>query len=156
MIKKLSIKSMTNAQFRQLVAIEHACGLEPYTPEMLFACIRDMDTYAWMDDHVVAGFITVHPSTRYLVGGVYIVNLNVAGAYRRRGIGKALIRYAAAEYAVSHAGQQMVLDVARDNLPAMNLYNSLGFTETEIPSDNGETDMVMTVDIDTLVSGRNI
>ena len=65
-IIKLEQRTLTDAQFLQLVEIEKNCGLEPYTPEMLRECIADLDTYAAIDNERVAGFVTVHPGTRYL------------------------------------------------------------------------------------------
>lgn len=153
---KLNAKTLPGPLFRQLVAIERSCGLEPYTPKMLLECVRDMDTYVWLDGDTVAGFITVHPSTRYLGGGIYIVNLNVAEAYRRKGIGSRLIRAAAACYAATHAGQLVSLDVAKDNQAALELYKSLGFSVTDLPSGNGDTDWVMTVPLEALLKENQL
>ena len=76
-IVKLNAENLPEAIFRQLVDLENNCGLTPYSPAMLMACITMMDTYACMDEDRVAGFITVHWDL-YLGGGVYIANLNVA------------------------------------------------------------------------------
>ena len=149
-IRKLDHRALTPAQFSQIVAIEENCGLEPYTPEMLLDCIRNLDTYACLDGETVAGFITVHPYSRKLGGGLYIVNLNVAQRYRRQGIGQKLMRTACAAYADVHAGCFVTLDVTKTNTAAMNLYKKLGFSVTDIPSGNGNTDVVMAVELDRL------
>lgn len=147
-VVKLNTRTLTREQFLQIVQIEKNCGLEPYTPEMLMECIKDMDTYACIDGNTVAGFITIHASTRYLGGGVYIVNLNVAKPYRRQGIGEKLMKTACGYYSKTHAGNLITLDVAKDNTAAMSLYKKLGFKITDLPSGNGETDVVMIKPLD--------
>ncbi len=147
-IEKLTSLNLTQEQFQQIVEIEKNCGLEPYTPQMLMECIEEMDTYACLDGDKVAGFITIHASTRYLGGGVYIVNLNVAKPYRRKGIGEMLMKTACAYYKSTHAGRLITLDVTKTNTAAMKLYKKLGFQITDLPSGNGETDVVMVMPVD--------
>ena len=148
---KLDPQMLTDALFKQLVELENNCGLEPYTPEMLRECVLDMDTYCFMDADQIAGFITVHPSTRYLGGGVYIVNLNVAKSYRRQGLGKQLMRTACAQYGGTHGGRLITLDVSKDNAAALGLYLELGFEIADLPSGNGQADYVMTAKMDALL-----
>ena len=153
-IYKLDIRTLTQAQFAQIVAIEENCGLEPYTPEMLLDCIENLDTYACMDGETVVSFITIHPSSWKMGGGLYIVNLNVAKPYRNRGLAQKLLRTACARYAASHAGSFVTLDVTKTNTAAMNLYKKLGFAVTDIPSGNGDTDVVMAVALDRLIKEK--
>jgi len=150
-IDRLNIHHMTQSQFEQIAAIEKNCGLEPYSREMLLDCIENLDTYVCMDDDTVAGFITILSSPPGMGGGLYIVNLNVAISYRRRGIGQKLMLTACSTYAKSHKGRFVTLDVAKDNLSARRLYEKLGFALTDIPSRNGNTDVVMITNLDTLI-----
>ena len=149
-IRKLHLNQLTQAQFEQIVAIEETCGLEPYNREMLLECIENLDTYACMDGETVAGFITNHPASRKLGSGVYIVNLNVAKPYRRQGLAQKLMVTACGTYADSHKGGFVTLDVAKTNIPARRLYEKLGFRLTDIPSQNGDTDVVMAAKLDQL------
>ena len=142
-IRKLDIRTLTSQQFEQIVTIEENCGLEPYSREMLLECIEYLDTYACLDGDTVAGFITIQPASRRSGGGVYIVNLNVAKAYRRRGIAQKLMRSACGAYKKSHRGSFVILDVEKTNTAARSLYEKLGFRLTDIPSSNGDTDVVM-------------
>lgn len=149
-ICKLDSQRITPEQFEQIVSIEQNCGLEPYTREMLLDCIDNLDTYACLDGDTVAGFITLMPSPRLLGGGIYVVNLNVAKPYRRLGLGQKLMVTACGAYAVSHKGRFVILDVAKTNTAARRLYEKLGFTLTDIPSRNGNTDVVMVAKLDDL------
>ena len=151
-IIKLHRDALTRRLFFQLVEIEANCGLEPYPPQLLMECIEYADTYACMDDEVVAGFITVQPDSRYQGGCIYIVNINVEKHFRRMGVGRRMILDACGRYAATHAGQTVMLDVTRTNQPAWNLYHSLGFRETDLPSGNGSSDAVLAIPLEELLS----
>ena len=150
-IRKLDISTLTPRQFEQIVAIEENCGLEPYSREMLLECIEFLDTYACLDGATIAGFITIQASSRHLGGGLYIVNLNVAKPYRRQGLAQKLITAGCGRYRESHRGSFVILDVAKDNTAARHLYKKLGFDLTDIPSRNGDTDVVMVAKLDELL-----
>ena len=150
-ILKLNIQHLPKDQFEQIVSIEENCGLEPYSREMLHQCIEYLDTYACLDGDTIAGFITLQAASRRLGGGLYIVNLNVAMPYRRRGLARKLITTACGFYRESHRGSFVILDVAKDNTAARHLYKKLGFDVTDIPSRNGDTDVVMVQQLDELL-----
>ena len=150
-ILKLNMQHLPKEQFEQIVAIEENCGLEPYSREMLRECIEHLDTYACLDGDRIAGFITIQASSRQLGGGLYIVNLNVAKPYRRCGLAQKLITIACGFYRKSHKGSFVILDVAKDNSAAWHLYKKLGFDVTDIPSRNGDTDVVMVQKLDELL-----
>lgn len=145
---KLDRSTITDELFSQLIQLEETCGLEPYTPEMLSQCVYELDTYAWINDGTIAGFITVLPSRKALGGGIYIVNLNVGSSRRRQGLGRTLMQNALAHYGHSHQGAIVTLDVAKTNIPALNLYQKLGFVLTDFPSRNGPDDYVMLTKLD--------
>lgn len=77
---------------------------------------------AWQGDNP-AGFILA----RDLGDEVEILSLGVLPAWRRRGIGRALLDAAAGE-AARRAVASLVLEVATDNEPARRLYAAFGFT----------------------------
>ena len=151
-IIKLHRDALTRRLFFQLVEIEANCGLEPYPPQLLMECIEYADTYACMDDEVVAGFITVQPDSRYQGGCIYIVNINVEKHFRRMGVARRMILDVCGRYAATHAGQTVMLDVTRTNQPAWNLYHSLGFRETDLPCGNGPSDAVLAIPLEELLS----
>ena len=151
---KLTLDTLTEAVFEQIVAIEASCGLSCcYPPEVLRECIRIGDTYACMDGETVAGFITIDTeSTDYFDLSLHIVNVNVAAAYRRQGVAQQMIRSVCGHYAASHAGLMVTLDVEKTNTPARSLYEKLGFTMCDMPSENGDDDLVMTVPLEQLLT----
>ena len=149
-ISRLTLEQLTHSQFEQIVSIEENCGLAPYSQEMLRYCIQQLHTYACLDGDTVAGFITIQASPRRMGGGLYLVNLNVAKPYRRQGLAQKLITTACGFYRESHRGSFVILDVARDNTAAWHLYKKLGFDLTDIPSRNGDTDVVMVAKLDRL------
>lgn len=65
-------------------------------------------------------------------------------------ISQKLMLFACGCYTNTHAGQLVTLDAAKDNIAAMGLYKKLGFTVSDLPSANGDTDVVMTVPLDQL------
>lgn len=142
---KLEISTLTKVQLRQMEEMEKSCGLEPFSRRMLLESVAEMDTYAMLDGETIAGFITLHPSTRYFDGGLYVVNLNVSQEYRRQGVATRLLLAACSSYAQMHKEVQVTLDVCKDNAAALALYSKLGFIVTDEPSFNGETDVVMAV-----------
>lgn len=142
---KLERRKPDSSLFHQLVEIERNCGLEPFSEELLLECILRMDTFVCMDGDTVAGFITVLPNGVYFGECLYIFNLNVEKRYRRQGLGKRLIQFACATYESTHNRFSVMLDVTKTNEAALGLYRSLGFLETDYPSANGPSDIVMTV-----------
>lgn len=60
----------------------------------------------------------------------YIGTVMVAPGYRRKGYGRAILTYAL-EVAQAYGGKRAVLHVLEDNLPAMRLYESIGFVRFE-------------------------
>lgn len=80
------------------------------------------------DDGLPAGFTQLYP----LISSVeafrnWLLNdLYVASAYRKQGIGEALIR-AAMEFATSKGASFLQLETAVDNYNARHLYENIGF-----------------------------
>lgn len=81
-------------------------------------------------------------------------NLAVHPAYRRRGIGKALLQAVIAE--ATHRGvSRVTLEVRKSNQVAQKLYESLGFTAKGVRkgyySDDGEDALVMALALDSRI-----
>ena len=154
-IVKLEAETLTQSQFNQLFLLEQDCGLDPYPPEVLLECVADLETYACFDGDKMLGFITVHYSSRYFGGSLYIVNLNVRRSARRQGVATALMHHICKAYISRHRTKLVCLDVGKSNHKAVSLYEKLGFQRTDTPSRNGKTDVVMAVPLRTLLNNTH-
>jgi ribosomal-protein-alanine N-acetyltransferase len=75
-------------------------------------------------DGLVGGYVVAH----YAADEGEILNLGVAGAHRRRGLGRALVQQVLA--VLSTLGVRVVyLEVRESNAAARRLYEALGFSE---------------------------
>lgn len=87
--------------------------------------MRDiMRGYIWEEDDQVVGLSNVLRSgntDQWLIG-----NVSVLPEYRRRGIARQLVA-ACADYACERGASQITLEVIEQNVPAVTLYESLGF-----------------------------
>lgn len=77
-------------------------------------------------------------------GEAHILNLCVAGAFQRRGLGRAILVRLLDE-ALAEGIDTVFLEVRMSNTPAMNLYDSLGFNQIGTrkgyyPSESGRED----------------
>ena len=101
--------------------------------------------YALVDDRLV-GYGRLERSP-FDGEGVGVVALTVTAAYRRKGLGEALLR-ALLRAALETGPRQVWLSVRPDNLPAIRLYEKLGFiADANAPPGGwaaaGETTMVL-------------
>jgi ribosomal protein S18 acetylase RimI-like enzyme len=83
--------------------------------------------YVWVEDGRIVGYTMVRrlrPGSKDWL----IANVAVAEGFRGRGIGRALVS-ACLEYARAFGARRAILQVRADNMPALQLYRSLGFQE---------------------------
>lgn len=107
--------------------------------QVFWSPLRDaLRGFIWEEDGQPVGTINVARmggAQTWLIG-----NVGVLPAYRRRGIARQLVQ-ASVELARTRGGQQVFLDVLAGNVPARQLYESVGFThysgniEFERPAD---------------------
>ncbi len=93
-------------------------------------------------DKRIVGFICF----QYVVSDAHIINLAVHPDYRRRGIGRQLLKHAL-RCGYKLGVERMVLEVRVSNQPAFELYRQSGFrilgVRRRFYSDNGEDAYVM-------------
>lgn len=142
-IERIAFDTITNERFEDMVELENNCGLEPFSPEMLMLDLKFQENWACVEDGHIVAFITVSVEEGYYMGDLFVFNLNVGAAHRRKGLATELIRKALTEHPEC---EYMTLDVRKDNEKAMNLYRKLGFEKDELPSLNGDSDIVMRAD----------
>ncbi|HUY12256.1 MAG TPA: N-acetyltransferase [Terriglobia bacterium] len=96
-----------------------------YSQEELADFIGHPDSHTWVaeGDGAVAGFLV---ATRVQARRLHIVTLDVVKSWRRRGVGRALMR-AAENLALLERRSGIVLETAEDNFQAQAFYHGLGF-----------------------------
>lgn len=99
-------------------------GAEPWTAEAL-ARRLGLDGWAGFGAWTAAG-LAGWILARRAADEAEVVDICVAPALRRRGLGRALLEHAAAHMAAAGA-RRLVLEVAAGNVPALALYRSRGF-----------------------------
>ena len=114
---------------RELYALDAGADAEPHRAAFE-ALVGDVDAtpYLAIADGVAAGFI-VHRLRRRLNHATFegwISDLFVSERFRGRGIGRALLAAAIAEWRL-RGGHQVMLEVGHDRVAARALYESAGF-----------------------------
>ncbi len=89
-----------------------------------FAETRNAITIVADFDGGLAGFVIAHPEQ----DGVYLVTLDVALEWRRKGIARQLVERVEKEAAVTHAARFVLLHVFVGNAPAISFYEGRGYT----------------------------
>lgn len=144
-IRKITMDSITESQFQQIVAIAMEVDQDPFTEEMLQDCIDNLYTVACLDGDTVLGYVVINPnSKKYLGGSLYVVDINVRKEVRRQGIGENLLLTAFNAFPECH---KLSLDVEKGNMGAIALYRKMGFSERDIQTENIGDCMVMVKEI---------
>lgn len=73
------------------------------------------------DNEVIAGYIVVW----FYAGELHIGNVGIGSAFRRKGLGKELIRFILAHFPEAESAY---LEVKKTNSPAIRLYEQFGFS----------------------------
>lgn len=87
----------------------------------------------------------------HVVDEIHLLNVAVAPASRRTGVGRALV-LAVIAYARAHAAAKILLEVRASNTAALGLYEKLGFTRFNVREryySDGEDGIEMVLDLAT-------
>ena len=98
-----------------------ALAEERQNPLAVFLVAEDVDAES------AVGYLGMH----HILDEGFIANLAVHPAYRRQGIARSLLREAQ-EYAEAHDLARLTLEVRASNVPAIALYEGMGFTRDGI------------------------
>ena len=98
-----------------------ALAEELQNPLAVFLVAEDVDAES------AVGYLGMH----HILDEGFIANLAVHPAYRRQGIARSLLREAQ-EYAEAHDLTRLTLEVRASNVPAIALYEGMGFTRDGI------------------------
>ena len=98
-----------------------ALAEELQNPLAVFLVAEDVDAES------AVGYLGMH----HILDEGFIANLAVHPTYRRQGIARSLLREAQ-EYAEAHDLARLTLEVRASNVPAIALYEGMGFTRDGI------------------------
>ncbi len=122
---EIDIKPLSEENLEQALALETACFSDPWSKAMLLPEISNLNA---------CFLIALVGKTAAGYGGIYwaadeasIARLCVLPAFRRNHIGKALIE-ALLRQAKKKGAVKTFLEVRKSNLPAISLYQSVGFS----------------------------
>ena len=112
----------------QIAQLEKLCFSEPWSERQLLETMEDPKGVLYVavqdDDGQVLGYAGLHD----IVGEGYVDNIAVFPQFRGQGIGEALTR-ALVEYMRCASLEFLTLEVRASNLPAISLYEKLGFRQ---------------------------
>ena len=120
---------MRGDHVERMAELERLCFPMPWTRPMIAAELRNALAYYFVleRDGVCVGYAGMH----LVVGEGYITNIAVDPAYRRAGLGRALLE------ALVNCGRErgadfLTLEVRQSNLAAQGLYRAFGFIEAGV------------------------
>lgn len=149
----------TEDDLPEMVAIENQLHLAPWTLEHFREEMAKPYAQVWvMTDDETDSLVAAYIAFRVLFEECEILNIAVARPYRSLGLAKRLIR-SAVTFAVKQGVRQVVLDVRKSNLPAIQLYHGLGFEIHQIRKEfysDGEDAYSMKLDQDDWVQGSGV
>ncbi|MBQ7798841.1 MAG: GNAT family N-acetyltransferase [Clostridia bacterium] len=127
--KKLDRKDVSEELFKQIMVVENSTGSgydEDIMREIWITGDKN-DNFVCMDEDKVIAHISYNPKSKRRNGSIFMVNLTVLPEYCKRGIAQNLI-YTATNYYIDN-GYTLLTSVSVDkvNIPAVNLYQKVGF-----------------------------
>ena len=121
----MRIVPMEAAHVPQIAALERQNFSAPWDENSLLSELNNPLALwlAALDGETVAGYV----GSQSVLGESDMMNLAVAPAYRRQGVGKALVN--ALLWELSEDNHCLTLEVRASNAPAIALYDDLGFRQ---------------------------
>ena len=123
----MEITQMTRAHVAQIAALEGQCFADPWS-ERSVASELENPLSLWLvalEDGTVAGYV----GSQTVLGEADMMNLAVSPAYRRQGLGRALVLALCESLRQKMQATVLTLEVRDSNAPAAALYASLGFAQ---------------------------
>lgn len=123
----IQILPMQPCHTAQIAALEQICFSDPW-PEQIIAHELENELSLWLcaiDGDTVAGYI----GSQTVLGEADMMNVAVSPAYRRQGIGRALVLALCETLKTQMQATVLILEVRDSNAAAIALYEGLGFTQ---------------------------
>jgi ribosomal-protein-alanine N-acetyltransferase len=126
-LKEIVIRPMTEEDLPSVLAIESASFSTPWSRSMFLNELKanpysNLFTACEGPGGIVVGYVCFW----VLLDELYLLNLAVLPAIRRRGLGKELTRFAL-RFGWEKGARKATLEVRAGNRPAIRLYEKMGF-----------------------------
>ena len=122
----MELLPMQERHVAAVAALERVCFTDPWSEHSIRAEL-DNPLSLWfvaVEDGEVCGYV----GSQTVLGESDMMNLAVAPAYRRQGLGRRLVE-ALCDALREKGSERLLLEVRRSNEAALALYASLGFTQ---------------------------
>ncbi|MGE3919692.1 MAG: ribosomal protein S18-alanine N-acetyltransferase [Gammaproteobacteria bacterium] len=129
-MKNTIIRPMTEADFKEVVALENMVQHAPWTVVSFKDCLKPPN-YAFvleLEEHAI-GFGVISVTSQ--IEEAQIMNIAVAPEYQKQGLGKKMLLFLI-DLAKQHHIKNLFLEVRKSNKGAFDLYTRLGFNEIGI------------------------
>lgn len=124
--EQMNTRLMTTADLREVMAIERASYPFPWTEGIFRDCLRI--GYLCRVLINARDAVTGYGVLSHGAGEAHVLNICVAAAYRRRGLGEAILLQLIDD-ARQLCADTLLLEVRPSNTTAIELYRKLGFNE---------------------------
>jgi [ribosomal protein S18]-alanine N-acetyltransferase len=126
MAARYRIRPARAADVADVAAIERATFSDPWSADDFEQCVTSGVPFLVAEERggVVLGYVIAH----WAADEAEILNVGVAPAHRRQGVGRALVEQVLAALR-DHGARLVYLEVRESNVIARRLYESLGFQE---------------------------
>lgn len=136
-------REWTKADISQIAEIEKACFSDPWSVEAFESGMANPFFHAILFEE--GGQVCAYACQFVIFEDAEILNLAVAPSYRRKGLGRKLLKELE-DYAKENQAERTLLEVREGNTPARSLYEAWGFKAFGVRKnyyEDGENAVVM-------------
>ena len=134
---QLHLRKFEAADLDALIRLDGECFEPPFrfSPRSMQRYVEEDNAWTLlaMDEENLAGFVIVHTQPAEAIG--YVVTIDVASDYRRRGLGQRLLAEAEQWLASEGGGIALLLHVYSENHGAIRFYEEAGYQRARVEID---------------------
>jgi len=127
--ERIEIKRMNTKHLREVLELERMIFKDPWSEHSFRMEIMNPASFPMVA--MVRGKVVGYSVTWTAIDEVHIANIAVSPLYRRKGIGKGLLKIILEE-GIKRGFKVAHLEVRKSNIPAINLYEKFGFRKVGI------------------------
>ncbi len=134
----LKIRPMFDADIDEVYAIEGTVHITPWSREIIRDCVMvgyDCQVLEFYEKNKEKARIVGYSISRHHEQGYHILNICIAKNMQAKGWGKQFLRSLLDSLEKDNNVAYVVLEVRMSNIPALRLYEGMGFKHIEIKKD---------------------